>query len=205
MRWMTVAVAYVVVMIVMAHFFMPPVYSWTDNTISDLAAQRLDYQWIMQLGFIGFGVLLNGAFVKKFVAAGRVTWGDVPVMLWGVSMLITGFFSAAPFMAGVPYSVAEADMHSLFATLAGVFLTLGLVVNIFTAPTWQERVFHGVFVVLVVGISAVFGLAESGELALGKGLVQRVLWGVSFAWLLAAQYLAAKRVNPLPVSQLAEG
>lgn len=54
-KMIAIAIVYFIVIIIIAHFFAPPEYNWTQNTVSDLAAQGLKYQWIMQAGFIGFG------------------------------------------------------------------------------------------------------------------------------------------------------
>ncbi len=38
-RPILIAVVYFIAVIVLAHFFVPPIYDWTQNTISDLASQ----------------------------------------------------------------------------------------------------------------------------------------------------------------------
>lgn len=65
------SVFYLVAMMITAHFFMPPEYHWLRNTVSDLAAQGLPYRRIMQLGFVGFGLLLNAGLVARFVSANK--------------------------------------------------------------------------------------------------------------------------------------
>ena len=55
-RFFWVAVLYFMIVIVLAHFFISPNYDWTQNTISDLASQGHTYKWIMQAGFVGFGL-----------------------------------------------------------------------------------------------------------------------------------------------------
>lgn len=59
-----IAVVYFIVVIVLAHFFVPPIYDWRQNTISDLASQGHTYKWIMQAGFIGFGLLLTWGVIS---------------------------------------------------------------------------------------------------------------------------------------------
>ena len=58
MRYNTIAVAFIVVAIVVAHLLAPASYSWHDNTISQLAAQGYERVWIMRVGFPGFGALI---------------------------------------------------------------------------------------------------------------------------------------------------
>lgn len=52
-KLITASVIYFVAVIIMAHFFAPVAYQWQFNTISDLAAQGLPPQWIMQIEIIG--------------------------------------------------------------------------------------------------------------------------------------------------------
>jgi len=53
---------------------------------------------------------------------------------------------------------------------------------------WASLRFHTIFLILVIGTSLLFGLEENGVIHLGRGLVQRALYLVSFIWLLASQY-----------------
>lgn len=187
MKTIYLSIGYFIAVILVAHFFAPPEYVWTQNTVSDLAAQGLPHQWIMQGGFIGFGVLLNLGFIQKFIVARKVIYADVPLMLYGLAVLVTGFFSTMPFIAGIAYSAQESGLHSLFAQLAGGFFILGILYRLVLAPTIQEKWFHAVFFILVMGTSLGFGLSENGMLALGKGIIQKTMYAVSFIWLLLSQ------------------
>lgn len=91
MKMITVSVIYFIAVILLAHFFTPPEYRWTQNTISDLSAQGLKYQWIMQAGFIGFGLLLNLGFAQKFIAAQKVSYPDLLIMLYGLAIFFREF------------------------------------------------------------------------------------------------------------------
>jgi hypothetical membrane protein len=195
MRLIYFSVFYLIAVIICAHFFVPQTYSWVNNTISDLASQGMPYQWIMQIGFIGFGLLLCIGLIAKAFVAQRVIYSDVLIILYGLSVLVTGLFSAQPFIEGVPYSPQEAKYHSIFASLAGIFLTAGIFISLFMASNPGERVFHLIFLILVVGLSAAFGLVENGVIPIGKGLLQRVLWVTSFSWLLVSQYESIQRLG----------
>jgi len=181
------AVIFFVTVIIIAHFFVPPDYQWTQNTISDLAGQGLKNKWIMQVGFIGFGVLLNLGFILKFAGSRNVSYPDLLIKVYGLAILLSGFFSTAPFIQGVEYSKQESSLHSLFATLAGISFTLGIFCRAITAPTSAERWMHGFFLVLVTGASLLFGLCENGSIRLAKGLAQRGLYLVSFIWIVLSQ------------------
>ena len=177
------AVSYFGIVIIAAHFFAPPGYSWTHNTISDLGSQGHTHKWVMQAGFIGFGILLAGGLAVKSRLSGRINPADVLVLFYGLAILVTGFFCAAPITNSLVYSPGEAQLHSLFATLAGVSLSLGLLWYLIAAVSTSERLFHLVFLVLILTLSLFFGLAENGDLPVGQGIIQRLLYLTAFLWL----------------------
>ena len=181
-RFFWVAVLYFMIVIGLAHFFIPPNYDWTQNTISDLASQGHTYKWIMQAGFVGFGLLLAAGSTYYF-------WQNKKrYFLWlvtgyGLSILVTGFYCAAAIDPSIEYSLQEASVHSAFATIAGVCMSLGIMWQVVTSSTRRELWARIIFLVLVMGISALFGLAENHILEIGKGIVQRALYLSGLAWL----------------------
>jgi hypothetical membrane protein len=178
----SIAVAYFVVVIVLAHFFVPPTYDWTQNTISDLAAQGHVYKWIMQLGFIGFGLILTAGVVVHFRRNTKLYFLFF-VAVYGLSIFITGFFCAAAIDPSIPYSVSEAQTHSMFATIAGISMSLGIMWQVVVSSNSRDRWTRLAFLLLVMGISGLFGLAENHILVLDKGIVQRALYLVGLMWL----------------------
>ena len=200
MNTITFSIIYFVGVIILSHFFVPSEYVWTQNTVSDLAAQGLPNQWIMQAGFIGFGLLLNLGFVQKFIAARKVIYSDISIMIYGLAVLVTGFFSTKPFIAGVDFSAQESDLHSLFAQIAGVFFIVGILYRLAIAPTSNEKWLHAIFLLLVIGTSLAFGLSENGIIPLGKGLIQKTMYLVSFIWLILSQRKIAPGVIKKGVS-----
>jgi len=178
-----IAILYFIAVIVLAHFFIPPNYDWTQNTISDLASQGHIYKWIMQAGFVGFGFLLAAGSAYYF-------WQNKKrYFLWlvagyGLSVLVTGFYCAAAIDPSIEYSLQEAGIHSMFATIAGVCMSLGIVWQVVASSTRRELWTRIIFLVLVMGISALFGLVENHILEIGKGIVQRALYLTGLAWLI---------------------
>jgi hypothetical membrane protein len=176
------AVAYFIAVIVIAHFFVPPNYDWTQNTISDLGSQGHVYKWIMQLGFIGFGLILTAGVVYHFRRNTKLYFLFF-VAAYGLSVLITGFFCAAAIDPSIVYSVREASIHSTFATIAGIAMSAGIIWQIVVSSNSRDRWTRILFLLLVVGVSGLFGLAENHILALDKGIVQRALYLVGLMWL----------------------
>ncbi len=191
MKITSFAIFYFVALISIAHFFVPPEYNWQQHTVSDLAAQKLPNQWIMRTGFIGFGLLLNIGILSKFIASKKIFYPDLLLMLYGLAVLMSGFFSAAPFLEGVSVNLQEDKWHSFFAQAAGILFSAGILFYIFSASNTKERSIHIVFLILVTGTSAIFGLEENGIIYWGRGAIQRVLYSFSFIWILFSQYLGS--------------
>jgi hypothetical membrane protein len=187
----TLAVAYWIAIILAAHLFAPPGYLWTQNTISELASQGHPYKWIMQAGLGGFGGLVVLAVGLSFFKTRKVTYPLLPIALYGFAILLSGIYCAAPIDSSIPYSISEAKLHSAFATTAGLSLSLGIFWRIFRSSNDGERLAHSIFLTAVFALSVLFGLAEDGTIAIGKGIVQRLLYMSGFAWLIYQEYLLA--------------
>ena len=188
-RLFTLAVAYWVIIILIAHVVPPPGYNWTQNTISDLASQGHRYKWIMQLGLSGFGGLIVLAVMQAWGNAGKIIPHLIPVALYGATIFLSGMYCTAPIDPSIPYSESESVLHSMFATIAGISLSLAILWRILNSSTNAERWMHLFFLLAVMGFSAVFGLAENHMIELGKGIVQRLLYLSGFAWLVYQEQL----------------
>lgn len=188
MKYNRIAVILFVIFILVAHLVVslkaPALYDWRRNTISDLEAQAYTYAWIMRLGLILFGSILVAGIVLKFVRRAAVWHVDIPIFLYAASVLLTGVFSIKPFLPVESYSRPEDTLHSFFATLSGVSISVGILGHAFPFRDRSRRIIVIDFAVfaLVVGLSALFGLAES-TLPNYVGLVQRLMWLIGLAWL----------------------
>ena len=184
------AVIFFIAVIIIAHFFTPPNYDWTQNTISDLASQGHTYKWIMQSGFIGFGLILTiGVLVHFCQSKQRYFLGFVAI--YGLSILMSGIFCTSPLDLTIPYSVRDANLHSMFATIAGIAMSMGILWQIFVSSTNRGRWMRIIFLFLVAGISGLFGLAENHIHALDKGIFQRILYLVGLSWLVYEENIIA--------------
>jgi len=177
------AVCYFVAMILIAHFFAPSNYDWTQNTISDLGSQGHAYNWIMRVGFIGFGLVLTLGVIRYSGQNATRRYFLLFVAIYGISVFITGIFSAAPIVPVDSYSTQEAGLHSIFATVAGISMSLGIFRQFIVSSNLREWWTRLVFFLLVMGISVLFGVAENHILDLDKGIVQRFLYLAGLAWL----------------------
>ena len=169
-----IATSFFVLAIAVAHMSSSQAYDWTKNTISDLGAQGYAMKPIMQIGFLGFGLLMSIGLVLN-----GLNWRNAPILLYAVCVGMTGIFCTKPFVAAVDHSATEAMLHSVFAQLAGVAFTIGILVQLVSAERMSEKWGHLTFLVLVIGFSAAFGLVNTYQ-----GVVQRLLYLVSFIWLI---------------------
>jgi hypothetical membrane protein len=185
MNLISIAVAYITAVIVLAHFFAPPGYDWTRHTISQLAAQGHENKWLMQAGFIGFGLLLNLGILQMRGSAGRPLYALVPLALYGLAILLSGIFCAGPIDPAILHSLREAHIHSVLATAGGVTFSLAILGFLIASTQTRDKLVHLVFLVAVTGMSMGFGLTENETIALGRGVAQRALYAVGFMWLLA--------------------
>lgn len=177
-RLYLIAVVCFVAFIGTAHLFAPPAYVWAEHTISQLAAQGYGNAWMMRAGFLVFGSLVVlGAVQKTRTAPGR-WYRELPLMLYGLGIFLSGLFSAQPFIEGAAFSDVEANLHSVMATAAGLGMSVAIVLYSLTAQGRAKRLIHVTAFVLVVGLSALFG-----QLSAGAGLAQRLLYLVGLAWL----------------------
>lgn len=157
-----------------AQISAPPEYDWTKNTISDLGSQGYGKKWIMQTGFIAFGLILSAGILIH-----GLTWRTAPILIYALSVAMTGVFCTKPFFISDSYSTTEANIHSALAQIAGIAFTLGIVVQLFYTNNPNEKWVHFIFFILVTVLSASFGLSNYYP-----GMMQRLLYLISFIWLI---------------------
>lgn len=163
-----------VLAIIVAHIFATHNYNWTKNTISDLGAQGYERKYIMQFGFVAFGLILAAGMLVN-----GLTWRTTPIFIYGLCVGLTGFFCTKPFFNLDHYSTIQATIHSALAQMAGVTFTLGILFQLFYSPHKSDQWIHLIFFLLVIGFSASFGLVKNYQ-----GIAQRLLYLTSFIWLI---------------------
>jgi hypothetical membrane protein len=173
------AVVYILIVLILAHFFADDSYQWQANSISQLGAQAYDKAWIIRFGFIGFGILILLTGIRRIKKDKRYWFREIAIMIYGFAILLSGIFSAEPFVEGVSYSAQEAQLHGLFATVAGFALTIAILMFTFTDAPNSKRIGHFIALVLVTVFSLLFGLLSNIA-----GIIQRLLWLAGFTWLL---------------------
>ena len=176
MKFNALSVLFIVIVILIAHILAPEAYDWKRNTISELAAQGYRHKWIMQIGFIGFGVLLSVGVLQNSLRNYR--FRQFPLLIYAIGILLAGIFCTRPFVDGIPYSEVEERLHSSFASIAGFALSAAMLLHFLTDHS-RRRIIHAISLILVLGLSIAFGLVSSYA-----GIVQRILYLVGFSWLI---------------------
>lgn len=167
-----------VVFIIVAHLFATTPYDWRSNTISELASQHYQYRWIMKIGFIIFGGILAIGITKKLINGKGKLLTELPILIYGLAILISGLYSTKPFLEDIEYSSIESNIHSFAAQIAGITFSIGLLIYGFRETNTNLKIIHFVTFAFVVGFSALFGIMDSNV-----GIIQRVMYLGSFVWL----------------------
>jgi hypothetical membrane protein len=169
-----ISTTFFVLFILVAHILSAHNYDWTKNTISDLGAQGYDRKLIMQIGFLAFGLTLTIGLLLN-----GLTWRTSPILIYGLCVAMTGVFCTKPFTDVAIYSTKQSTLHSTFAQIAGITFSVGILIQIFFTSDNKTKYIHFVFFILVIGFSALFGLLKNYQ-----GIAQRLLYLVSFIWLI---------------------
>jgi hypothetical protein len=166
-------------LIIMAHFFTTSPYDWRTNTISELASQQYQYRWIMKIGFILFGGILAIGITNRLISGNGKLVTELPIMIYGLAILISGLYSTKPIVDGIEYSELESKIHSYSAQIAGMAFSIGLLIYGFKETNSNLKIIHFVTFIFVIGLSALFGLMNSNV-----GIIQRIMYLGSFVWLI---------------------
>lgn len=175
----------------------PPSYNWLERTISALGAQGLPNGWIMRVGMIGYGLLLGTGIVNGLVRRRRVNGSELLLLAHACFITLTGLISTSPFVPGVAYSAVQGLWHWNFAMASGASLGLSMAWHLLTESDRRTRLVHLTAVVLLAAFSVGFGLASARTIAVGPGLVQRLLHGVGLVWLWARYGRPCESAAPL--------
>lgn len=168
--------------IILAHIFSSGEYSFTKNTISDLGAQGYGKKLIMQAGFLLFGITLSTGIILNGLRLNNVLF-----LVYGLCVALTGVFCTKPFahQETINYSQLYSGLHSIFAQVAGITFSIGVFIQWFMEKNQDIKWKHLLFFSLIIGCSLVFGLIKNYQ-----GITQRVLYLISFWWLV--KYYAIK-------------
>ena len=176
--YIVISISLFILFLIVAEILAPKEYSFSKHAISILGAQGYDRKIIMQLGFISFGVILATATILN-----GLSWRSTPILIYALSMTLIGIFCQKPFFnpEGVPYSETQSTLHSLISKLAAISFGIGVLIQLLFSTGSKLKLIQLAFLILLIIIG---GSLASGLLKSNQGLAQRLLFLISFTWLI---------------------
>ncbi len=172
------------ILLVLAAFVLPffsvEEYSIVKNTTSHLGAQNAPNAWMMNVVFILLGI---SSIIDSWVRLSGFWLHKVVIIVFGISLLLTGIFQHAPITQGVQYSEYKDNMHSIFASITGYSFVFFAVASGFIEKTKARRI-----LAISVGCFASLCSFLFFNLPDFAGIWQRLIFLSSFAWLLYFSY-----------------
>jgi hypothetical membrane protein len=157
-------------------FFSIPDYSITVNTLNELGAQTAPYGWIMNFTFVFLAI---GSVIAGWTYFEGFILHRIILVMFGISLVLTGLFNDAPVKPDIPYNIKEAGLHAYFAcTSAFSFIILSIATS-FVMERQHERILAG-----VAGFSAIILSVMTSESNLLAGVWERLLFIISFGWMI---------------------
>jgi hypothetical membrane protein len=177
----------IVVAVFVAAAFTPG-YSHIANTVSQLGAWQRPHPWIMNSGFILFGILIIGLSFGLYRQTQRRYLS--PLLLTGLSVFGLGIILAGIFHDGPKgQDNLESNLHSLFALIAFFGLVAGMI--FFALAVRRSSDWHGymrasiIVVVVDLTFSTLFMLEALSPI---EGLLQRLFYAPALGWLFAVSW-----------------
>ncbi len=151
-------------------------YSIISNTASELGAQETPNAWVMNLTFALLGlmtILAGWVPLKKFV------FQKVILLVFGISLSLTGVFRHAPIQEMVAYDLYQDQLHSFFATLTGFSFTVLAISMAFILKDKRAKL-----LALFIGFAAAVLSGLMFEAEAFKGIWQRIIFILCFGWII---------------------
>ncbi|WP_286830869.1 MULTISPECIES: DUF998 domain-containing protein [Kordiimonas] len=158
-----------------APFFMAGDYSNIHNAVSELGAQNTSNSWVMNLGFVLFGIGVGVDASMRLKSAPIV---GAAFLIYGIAMVLVGIFSHKPIDPLLPYDAFEDDLHSLFATVVGTTFSVGTLSQAFCERAMARRT-----ACVAAALSAVILPLCMLQFPDVQGVPQRFMFVISFFWL----------------------
>ncbi|WP_207706936.1 DUF998 domain-containing protein [Alkalibaculum sporogenes] len=147
-------------------------YSILSNTTSHLGAQGSPYSWVMNIVFICLGVMAISITYHS-----RIRYHQILGVVFGLSLVLTGFFKHAPLVDSVSVNQQHDLIHSIFASLTGFSFTLLTAGHGLISRGMQRTV--GIIMVFVAIIISIAMMTFPSIM----GMLQRVMFVSAFGWL----------------------
>lgn len=147
-------------------------YDWRSHIISELGAQNTRNSWIMICGFLVMGTGMIYDFLRRKSAP------NLPFAIFGLCLALAGLFPHKPDDFSKNYDQFYHTLHSVWATMAGISITVGLMWQAIKKEEMKEKA-----LAFTLGVLCVFIPLVMLNLPDWDGLLQRIMYGLIFLWL----------------------
>jgi len=167
-------ISIIVLAILIGPLFSPPEFARLQHSTFEQAGQNMTGAWVMRIGFIGYGA---GTLIAAIVDWHSSPFVRAALVLFGIGLFGTALWSNASILPGVSSDIHEDWLHSVSSSVVGMAFAGACAARLFApAGTRPDMLAWGGLLV-----SVVFPLAM-GALPEFRGLIQRVMFGVSFVF-----------------------
>lgn len=174
-KWLyVVSYTYITLVIFILPAYSYDGYSLITNTTSQLGAQASPFAWVMNSAFIVMGVSIILLFTKD-LSHQRY---ELLLRLFALCFILVAIFQHEPGIEGVAYNHTEAMLHSVFATIMGVAISIFAVSKAIQAKITRDRTLAILAFASASGLS--FLMYASPEYA---GLLQRTMFISMLGWI----------------------
>ncbi|NER16837.1 DUF998 domain-containing protein [Spongiivirga citrea] len=154
-------------------------YSHMVNSISELGAQNVPNDWIINLAIflMGFATFTLATKAYKLRSVQLIT-----LYFFSISFFLTGFFQLAGNEANVfHYNYTQDALHSICSMVMGFAFCLFCLLLIWALKRDKHKLHTSIVIVTIIVLSyLIFAFPNL------KGLFQRILFMLAFGWLFFA-------------------
>jgi hypothetical membrane protein len=174
------ALTIIIIILILVLFLFPLLfvqdYSIIRNTLYDLGAQSFPYSGVMNIFLIalGLGSILSGWRFYEGFAFHRII-----LVMFGVSLSMTGIFNQAPVNTMSIYDVNEDGWHDYFKNTAILSFIILSIITAFILAKQKERM-----LAFASGISVIFLSVIITKSEMFQGLWQRIMFLIIVAWMI---------------------
>ena len=150
-------------------------YRILSNTTSQLGAQSSPYAWVMNSAFalMGIAVVISfwGSLRHKY-------YEDILPIIFGLSFVMVAIFQHEPGITGLAYNHTTALLHSVFATMMGIVISVYAIIKAMKANSTTDRILAVLALVSASGLSFLMYAVPAYT-----GLLQRIMFLSVLAWI----------------------
>jgi hypothetical membrane protein len=170
--------AYILMLLAMfiIPLFMVPDHSIIRNTLSDLGAQYSAGAWIMNSIFVA---LAFSSVISGWECFEGFVFHRIILVLFGISLVLSAFFNHAPVNPDIQYNIREYGWHLYFTSTTWITF---IILTFSTALMLEKQTDR--LLAIITGISAGILLLLASEADRTAGIWQRLLFIISFGWMI---------------------